>query len=429
MASKQEFAVVIDVGSTKITALAGEKGENGKITILGQALVPSRGVKRGVVLNHEEFAIALKELISKLESQVEERIQRADVSMAGMRITTTVYEGVRHIESGIVSQNDVDYLENEASKTPLESGYRMYHMFLRNYEIGEDSDVTVPVGYEGRKLTARYTIISAPSSYRDSIEKALSRIGIQLGNFVLSPLAIAEAVLTNDEKYLGVVSMDIGGGTTKICSYLNGRLMQMAAIPFGGDVITWDLKDALSILPKKAEQLKIEYGQAMGEFAEDGKFVAISGSEGWEHKEISFKSLAYIIQARLEEIIEGIYLYVEKSGHLVNSSQGTVLTGGTSKFMNLLQLLMFKTTRDARLGFTQVHLTETVDLDKTAFLGALGLLRMALRNSQGVLGNRPEGKSRDKIRKPNSGSKFLSNLGKKVAEQIQMIFEDDNANS
>jgi cell division protein FtsA len=429
MSSKQEFAVVIDIGSTKITALAGEKAANGRINILGQAMVPSRGIKRGVVLNPEEFAIALKDLVLKIETQVEEKITTVDVSMAGMGITTTVYQGVRHIESGMVSQYDVDYLENEAAKTPLEPGYRLVHMFLRRYEIGDDPNVTIPVGHEGRKLSAWYTIIAAPSSYRDSIEKALARIGIQLQSFVLSPLAIAEAVITGEEKDLGVISMDIGGGTTKISCYQNGRLIQMAAIPFGGEVITRDLKEALSILYKKAEQLKIEYGQAIGDFAEDGKFVAIPGSEGWEHKEISFKSLAYIIQARLEEIIDSMYMYTEKSGFLENTSQGIVITGGTSKLINLLQLVKFRTGMDARLGFSQVRLAESVNLDKTAFIGALGLLKMALRNTPQVPGTRQPGNSKEKGKTSPPGNRFLSNLGVKFSQQIRLIFEDDNVNS
>jgi cell division protein FtsA len=429
MASKQEFAVVVDIGSTKITALAGEKAASGKYNILGQAMVPSRGIKRGVVLNPEEFSIALKDLVFKIESQVEDKIIAVDVSMAGMGITTTIYQGVRHIESGMVSQFDVDYLENEASNTPLEPGYRLVHMFLRRYEIGDDPNVTVPVGHEGRKLSAWYTIIAAPASYRESIEKALARIGIQLRNFILSPLATAEAVLTSEEKDLGVVSLDIGGGTTKISCYQEGRLIQMAAIPFGGEVITRDLKEALSILQKKSEQLKIEYGQAIGDFAEDGKFVAIPGSEGWEHKEISFKSLAYIIQARLEEIIDSIYMYIEKSGFLENTSQGIVITGGTSKLINLLQLVKFKTGMDARLGFSQVRFAETIDLDKTAFIGALGMLKIALRNSKQVEEPRQKGNIKERGKTSPSGNKFLSNLGVKLSQQIRLIFEDDNVNS
>lgn len=429
MASKQEFAVVIDIGSTKITAMAGNKSANGKIHILGQAMVSSRGIKRGVVLNPEEFAIALKELINRLEGQVEDKIKSVGVCMAGMGINTSVYQGVRHIESGIVSQSDVDYLEYEASKTPLEPGYRMYHMFLRNYEIGEDSDVSIPVGHEGRKLVARYTIVSAPASYRESIEKALSRIGIEMDNFVLSPLAIAEAVVTGEEKDLGVISMDIGGGTTKICCFGNGRMIYMATVPFGGEVITRDLKEALSILQKKAEQLKVEYGQAIGDFADEGKFVAIPGSEGWEHKEISFKSLAYIIQARLEEIIDSANLYIEKSGFPDNTTQGIVVSGGTSRMPNLLQLVKFRTGMDARLGFSQVKLAEVVDLDKTSFMGTLGMLKIALRSSLPLPQTRQESGAKAKIRTPHSGNRFFSSLGEKFSQQIKLIFEDDNVNS
>jgi cell division protein FtsA len=429
MASNQEFSVVIDIGSSKITALAGNKSANGRMTILGQALVPSRGVKRGVVLNQEEFAFALKDLIGKLESQVEYPIKTVGVCMGGMAINTSVYEGVRHIESGIVSQADVDYLEHEASKTPLEPGFRIYHMFLRNYEIGEETDVTVPVGHEGRKLVARYTIVSAPASWRDNVEKVLSRLGIELATFVLSPLAIAEAVLTGEEKDLGVVSMDIGGGTTKICCFGNGRMLFMAAVPFGGEVITRDLKEALSILQKKAEQLKVEYGQAIGDFAEDGKFVAIPGSEGWEHKEISFKSLSYIIQARLEEIIDSAGLYIGKSGFPENSTQGIVVSGGTSRMPNLLHLVKFRTGMDARLGFSQVKLAEAVDVDKTSFMGALGLLKIVMRNSLPHQQNRPEAPSGNKNRSSRQGSGFFSHLGGKISEQIKLIFEEDKLNS
>ena len=429
MATIQEFAVVIDIGSTKITALAGNKTANGRIHILGQAQVPSRGIKRGVVLNPEEFAYALKELIGRLETQVDHTITTVSVCMAGMAINTAVYEGVRHIETGIVSQSDVDYLEQEASRTPLEPGHRIYHMFLRNYEIGDESDVTVPVGHEGRRLLARYTIISAPASYRDSVAKALSKLGIEIGIFALSPLAIAEAVVTSEEKDLGVVSVDIGGGTTKICCFGNGRMQYMAVVPFGGEVITRDLKEALSILQKKAEQLKVEYGQAIGDFAEEGKFVAIPGSEGWEHKEISFKSLAYIIQARLEEIIDSALLYIEKSGLPDHTAQGIVISGGTSKMPNLVQLVKYRTGMDARLGFLQFKLAENADIDKTAFMGALGLLKIALRSSLPFQQNKLEAPPQTKNNTSRRGNRFFSHLGEKVSQQIKLIFEEDNLNS
>ncbi len=314
MASKQEFAVAVDIGTTKITALAGEKNENGRIEILGQARIASRGIRRGIVQNPEEFALALRTLITRLEEQVGVKIRSVDIAMAGQGITTEVYEGIRYIESGLVSQGDIDYLENEASNMPLEPGYRIYHLFPKSYEIGDDPNVSVPVGHEGRKMTARYTLVTAPASYQESVEKALARCGLQLGDFVLSPVAISEAVISDEEKDLGVIVVDMGGGTSKVVTYSEGRLTHMAVIPFAGEVITNDIREGCSILLKWAEQLKIQYGQAMGDFAEDEKVVTIPGHNGWEPKEISFKSLAFIIQARLEEIIDSIYFQAEKSG-------------------------------------------------------------------------------------------------------------------
>jgi cell division protein FtsA len=429
MASKKVFVTVVDIGSTKITALAGEKSDKGKIKILGQAAVPSRGIKRGIILNPEELALALKDLISKLELQTLEKIKIVDVALAGQGVSTVIFEGVRHIESGIVSKSDVEYLENEALKMPLEPGYQIYHMFPRKYEIGDDLNVSVPVGHEGRKLTARYTIIAAPSSYQESVEKALSRIGIQLGNLVLSPFAISEAVVSSEEKDIGVVVMDIGGGTTKMTSFTDGKLVNMAVIPFGGEVITRDIKEAYTISLKKAERLKIEFGQAIGDFAEEEKVVTIPGSEGWEQKEISFKSLAFIIQARLEEIIDSVYLQIEKSELINLSVQGIVLTGGTSKMINLLHLVKSRTGLDARLGFSQVYLADSPILDKTSFMGALGMLKLALQNPNLVPGTRQERTKRENGRIQIAGSGFFSNLGAKLSQQIQIIFENDNVNS
>jgi cell division protein FtsA len=429
MAIKQGFATVVDIGSTKITGLAGEKDQNGKIRILGHAIVPSRGIKRGIILNPGELALALEELIAQLESQTGEKIKTVDVSLAGQGISTIVYEGVRHIESGIVTRSDMDYLENEALKMPLTPGNRIYHMFPRSFGIGDDPNVSVPVGHEGRKLTARYTIMSAPSSYQESVEKALSATGIQLGNFVLSPYAISEAVVSGEEKDLGVVVMDIGGGNTKMTTYIDGKLINMAVIPFGGEVITKDIKETFTILLKKAERLKIEYGQAIGDFAEEEKVVSIPGSEGWEKKEISFKSLAYIIQARLEEIIDSVYQEIEKSEQARLTFQGIVLTGGTSKMLNLLQLVKYRTGMDARLGFLQVTLADTPDLDKNSFMGALGLLKLNLQNPDQVPAARQERKKREINRIPFSGSKLLSNLSEKIYQQIKIIFDEDNVKS
>jgi len=428
MASKQEFAVVVDIGSTKIAALAGEMGETGKIGILGQAVVTSRGVKRGIVQNPEEFAGALKDLIGQLEVQTGGRIRVVDVGLAGTGITTVVYEGIRYLESGLVTQQDIAYLENEAMNMPLEPGYIVYHYFPRNYEIDDDPNVSVPVGHEGRKLVARYTLLSAPAAYKESVEKALDRIGLTLGKFILSPVAASDAVVGFEEKDLGVVSLDIGGGNTKVTAWSEGKLMHAAVIPFAGEVITHDIREGCSILHKWAEQLKIQYGQAIGEFAEEEKVVTIPGHNGWEAKEISFKMLAMIIQARLEEIIDSAYFQIERSFLKHQSVQGIVITGGSSKLENLLQLVKFRTGMDARIGYSQVPLLNPTGLDKTVFLTAIGLLKLSLKKENLLLSPRSVKNSKVSTGEDqnNTGNGFFGKLGKKITQQLSIIFEEED---
>ncbi len=422
MASKQEFAAVIDIGTTRIKALAGIKAEDGKLDILAQAVVPSKGIKRGIVQNPEEFSGAVRQLVTALENQSGWKIKVVDAALAGQGVSTVVFEGIRHIETGIVRQEDLDYLEGEAANMPLEPGYRIYHLFPGSFEIDDDPDVVVPVGHQGRKLKARYTLVTAPAIYRDSVENALSRTGLQLDKFVISPLAVAEAVISGDEKDIGVVVLDLGGGTSKMVTYTGGCLTHVSVIPFAGEVVTHDIQEGCAILNKWAEQLKIQYGGAMGDFADEKKMVTIPGHNGWEPKEISFKTLAYIIQARLEEIIDAIYFQIVKSGILDKSPQGIVLTGGTTKLVNLLQLVKFRTGLDARLGFSQVRFSGQADLDKASFLTALGLLHYSLRSANPVRKKPVPAGGRKGIHSPG----IISSIGRIFTQQIDILFEDED---
>ncbi len=427
MTSKRPFSAVIDIGSTRITALAGEINEEGGMEIIGHAITPSRGIRRGVVLNPEEFSGAVKYLINQLELQTGGRIKVVDAAMAGQGIAVIPHEGLRYTETGMVSQKDVDYLEREAANVPLEPGYKLYHHFPVSYEIGEDSNVAVPVGTVGRKLIARYTLVTAPASYQESVEKALARAGLQLGIFALSPLALAEVVVSDEEKDLGVILVDMGGGTTKVTAFSEGKLVHMAVIPFGGEVITRDIREGCSILQKSAELLKIQYGQAIGDFAEEDKVVTIPGQKGWESKEISFKTLAFIIQARLEEIIDFVCFQIEQSVPRAHSAQGIVLTGGTARMTNLVQLMKVRTGMDSRPGFVPDGISGLPDTDPENCLTALGLLKMSLTSdSNGGQRQFRSGKPRESGAAPTAGNGFFTNLGKKMSQQISMMFEEDD---
>ncbi|GAP70127.1 cell division protein FtsA [Bacteroidales bacterium 6E] len=423
MISKNDIAVVIDIGSTKTRGLAGSISENNKIEILGHAIVPSKGIKRGVVLNIEEFSATLRSLIEKLEEQAGIEIRVVDVSMAGQAIQTMTFEGIRYTSgTGIVSQQDIDYLFNEAKNMPVEPGNRIYHIIPQTYTIDDEPNISNPIGHAGRKVHSRYKLITGPKTYKDNVEMAFSKINVQVGRFFISTLATAEAVANEDEKEAGVAIVDIGSGTTKMSVYINNQLAHTAVIPFAGDVITNDIREGCGILARFAEQLKIQYGQALGDFADEDKVVTIAGGNGWESKEISFKNLAYIIQARLEEIIDSIMFQIEKSGMTQQINQGIILTGGTAQLKNILQILKFRTGLDARLATSEMKLLTNAGFNKNDYITALGLIKLSLRNGSPARKiARPE-----KVQSGNKG--FLSSISEKFSQQISLMFNDDDGN-
>lgn len=424
MASKQEIAVVVDIGTSKIRGLAGLKNESGRMEIIGHATVPSRGIKRGVVLNIEEFSSALKQLVQQIEAQADITIKVADVAMAGQALQTITFDGIRYTGgNGIVSKSDIEYLFNEAKNMPLDPGYKIYHIVPQSYTIDDEPNISVPVGHAGRKVHARFKLITGPKSYHDNVQMALSKIGIITGNFVAAPLATAEAIMTDDEKDAGVVVVDIGAGNTKMSVFSDGHLTHAAVIPFAGEVITRDIKEGCNILHRFAEQLKIQYGQAMGDFADEDKVVTIAGGAGWEPKEISFKNLAFIIQARLEEIIDSVNFQVEKSGLTQQSHQGIILTGGTSGLKNILQILKFKTGMDARLGTPEVRFVNIPGFNKNEYVTALGLLKMSLMNAAP---SKKSVKTSTPGKQTQSGKSIFGAIGEKFAQQMGILFSDDD---
>jgi cell division protein FtsA len=220
---------------------------------------------------------------------------------------------------------------------------------------------------------------------------------------------------------MGVIVLDIGCGTTNLAIFHDNRLIHTAVIPFGGEVVTNDIKEGCSILLKWAEQLKVQYGQALGDFADDQKVVTIPGNNGWEPKEISFKSLAFIIQARLEEIVDSVNFQIEKSGIADQLGAGIVLTGGTANLDNIISLVKFRTGLDARkanlvLGFTERH----KDFQSSDYFTALGLLSMVEKKSVSVIPVKEKAVKIEKEKKPG----WISNLVQGVLDLVDDPSED-----
>lgn len=424
MASKNKLSVVIDIGTSKIVAIAGSNNEAGKMEISGVAKVPAKGIRRGIIFNIDEVAATVKELLEILESKINEHIEEVHVAYAGQHMKTVHFERTKFTsDDGIVSKSDIDSLYEQARISEIEEGYKLVEIIPVSFVI-DNEPIENPVGSTGRKVEANFKLLVMPNSYWVNLLRVFGKLDVKLRKITLSTLAVAEAVLTSDEKEMGVIVLDIGCGTTNMAVFFDNNLIHTAVIPFGGEVVTNDIKEGCSILLKWAEQLKVQYGQALGDFADDQKVVTIPGHNGWEPKEISFKSLAFIIQARVEEIIDSVNFQIEKSGVGDHLGAGIVLTGGTSNLDNIISLVKFRTGLDARKGNLVLGLHEKhKELQNNDNFTALGLLNMAAENSS-LEEEVPKVKPQ-KIKKPKEPGK-LSPWFNKVVQGVLDLVEDDN---
>ncbi|NQU55362.1 MAG: cell division protein FtsA [Bacteroidetes bacterium] len=421
MASKSSLSVVIDIGTSKIVALAGERNELGKLEIRGISKVLSKGIRRGVVYNIEEAANCIEQVLTRLESQLDKEIVKVNVAYAGQHMKTIDYQDSRFTsEEGVVSKFDIDHLYNEAKRVELEQHYEIVQVIPTYYEIDGEVIEQNPVGITGREIIANYKLVIISDEYLANLHRVFDRVGIEMGEITLSSLASAEAVLTEEEKEMGAIVLDIGAGTTNLAIFHDSRLIHAAVIPFGGNVVTKDIKEGCSILLKWAEQLKVQYGHALGDFADDQKVVTIPGHNGWEPKEISFRSLAFIIQARLEEIMDSVNAEIEKSEIVDQLGAGIVITGGTSNLNNFKSLVKFRTGMDARkanLAFNPKGAKEiSQDPDNYTAIGLLNLLVNEIAIPERAISKKAK-------RKENGGLSFIVN---KVVQGVLDMVDDDN---
>ncbi|QGY43371.1 cell division protein FtsA [Maribellus comscasis] len=423
MASNSNLSVVIDIGTSKIVGLAGQKTEEGKMGILAVSKVPSKGVKRGVVFNIEELASCLKVVIADLEKQLDAEITGVEIAFAGQQMKTADYRGYRYTsDEGVVSDFDINELYNEARNYKVEQDYRTIHIVPQSFVIDDEIRELSPVGITGRKLEANYKLFIVPEVHILNFQRVFEKVGVNIEGITLSPLAISESALSEDEKENGAVLLDIGAGTTKLAVFHNSVLKHVAVIPFGGDVVTKDIREGCSILLKWAEQLKVKYGEALGDFADEQKVVTIPGHNGWEPKEITFKSLAFIIQARMEEIIDNVNLQIGKSGVEEKLGFGVVVSGGTADMSNLISLVKFRTGLDARKAFPVIHpVNRRKEFQNQDLLTAFGLLKMTLEKEEESESIRTKRK-KEKKKKENNG---LSPWRKAIQGVLDYI-DDDN---
>ncbi|HAN78616.1 MAG TPA: cell division protein FtsA [Bacteroidales bacterium] len=373
-----KYVAAIDIGTTKIVAIIGRKDITGKVEIVGMGKTPSKGVKRGVVQNIEETSETIKTAVKIAEQQAGVKIKTAYVGIAGQHIKSMKNRAYKFISNPEEEINLADVLElnEDMKKIPMQAGEQIIHVLPQNYIVDDESGIINPVGMSGRKLEANFHIVICQSGSAKNILKCVDRAGIEVNSLILEPLASADAVLTEDEKEVGIAMVDIGGGTTDIAVYYNGIIRHTAVVPFGGNVITSDIKEGCGILARQAEQLKLQFGSALGDLAPDSRIVAVPGINGRDAKEISMRTLAHIIQARMEEIIDAVMFEIMNSGYADRLGAGIAVTGGGSMLRNLSQLMKFRTGLDVKVGFPRAKFTRGLDVEggQPMFSTGVGLI-------------------------------------------------------
>jgi len=378
MSKKEQYVAAIDIGTTKIVAIVGKKNENGKIEILGLSKAPSKGVKRGVVLNIEETVGAIQQTVDDVQKRSGIVFTEVFVGIAGQHIKSMKNRGyiIRENYEDEIHKEEVFRLMEDMHKIHIDIGEEIIHVIPQNFIVDNETGVKSPIGMCGRRLEANFHIVIGQVAAAKNIEKCIRKANLTVKDLILEPLASSDAVLTEDEKEAGVVLVDIGGGTTDVAVYYDNIIRHTAVIPFGGNVVTKDIKEGCAILQRYAEQLKIQYGSALGDMAPGDKVVSIPGISGREPKEISFKSLAYIIQSRMEEIIDAINFEIQVSGYADKLAAGVVITGGGAMLKHLPQLMKFKTAMDVRIGLPNKHLAGSArnEINQPMYATSVGLI-------------------------------------------------------
>lgn len=365
--TNSEFIVGLDIGTTKICAIVARKNDHGKIEVVGIGKSESLGVSRGVVANIDKTVDAITKAVREAEGASGVEIKNVYVGIAGQHIKSLQHRGilVRDSLDTEISRDDIKKLSDDMRKLVVSPGDKIIHVLPQEFMVDSEMTTSGPVGMCGIRLEANFHIITGQISAAQNIKKCVEKAGLSMIDMILEPLASAAAVLSEEEKEAGVALVDIGGGTTDIAIFQDGIIRHTYVIPFGGNVITEDIKEGCMVMRNQAEILKCRFGSALSDPSMDNQIVSIPGVRGRDAKEISVRNLANVINARMEEILEHVDSEINMSGFKSKLIAGVVVTGGGAHLKNLVQLVEYVTGLDARIGLPIEHLgSSKIDIVK-----------------------------------------------------------------
>lgn len=360
MSNKEQPIIVgLDIGTTKVVAIAGRKNEFGKLEVLGFGRADSEGVNHGVVINIEQCVHSVELALKRLREDAPNLVvNEVYVGIAGKHIKSMQAQGsrVRANVDNEISKDDIDQLLRDQYRTYLPSGDQIIDIIPQDYTVDSIQGIVDPVGMSGVKVGANFHVITGDGTAIRNIKRCVDRSKLITRDLVLQPLASAASVMNDEDMEAGVAIVDIGGGTTDMAVFCDGILKHTAVIPYAGVNITNDILTGLRVLRSQAEQMKVQFGTALADEASRNSYITIPGLRGLPPKEVSVKNLANIIQARMQEILEYVMFNIRQIGLEQRLHGGIILTGGGARLKHITQLTEFVTGMGARIGYPNEHL-------------------------------------------------------------------------
>ena len=416
--------VGLDIGTTKIVAMIGSLNEYNKLKIIGIGKSKSLGVHRGVVNNITQTIQSIQSAISEAEADSAEKINKVIVGIAGQHIRSLQHSDyiTRANSDQVINEDDLEKLINQVYKLVMLPGEEIIHVLPQEYKVDGQGEIKEPIGMFGGRLEANFHVVVGQVSSIKNIARCIKSAGIDFEGITLEPIASSDAVLSQEEKEAGVALIDIGGGTTDLAIFKDGIIRHTSVIPFGGNVITEDIKEGCSIIEKQAELLKIKFGSAWPGENKENEIVSIPGLRGRDPKEITLKNLSKIIHARVVEIIEQVYIEIKNYGHEEQKKKligGIVLTGGGSQLKHLKQLVEYITGMDTRLGYPSEHLAgnNSIEISSPMYATAVGLVMNSTKvknnnkdNNEGEINKNNSESESEKVERTTIFERFTQSL-------------------
>jgi cell division protein FtsA len=375
--------VGLDIGTTKVCAIVAE-AKNGSLEIIGVGTSGSAGLKNGVVVNIENTVESITKAVEDAELMAGYQIQEAVVGIAGSHIRGFSSRGIVAVKSREVTQQDIDRVISAAKTMSIPMDHEVIHVIPQGFTVDDQDDIKNPIGMSGLRLEASVHIVTASSIAAQNVVKCANKAGIDVSEIVLEQIASSEAVLTEDEKELGVALIDIGGGTTDVAIFYRGNIVHTFVIPKGGQSVTSDVSKGTTTIPQEAEKIKIKFGIAKESLAGKDEIIEIPGFGGRPPRPISRQLLGNIIEQRMAEIFTWIRKNIEKNGLESKILSGYVITGGAALIDGSAELAVEIFNAPVRIGYP-LNMGGLADvISSPIYSTGVGLVKYAYNNRNGL---------------------------------------------